>query len=53
MKPQQIVTLRFSVSKSVAATPAIRAWDALIPPEKLDAYRRRLDLKGYPGQPDH
>jgi alpha-mannosidase len=52
VKQQQIVTLRFSTAKSVAATPAVRAWDALIPPEKLDAYRRRLDLKGYPGQPN-
>jgi alpha-mannosidase len=52
VKPQQIITLRFAVSKSVAATPAIRAWDALIPPGKLDAYRRRQDLKGYPGQPE-
>jgi alpha-mannosidase len=53
VKPQQIVTLRFRTSKSVAAPPAIRAWDALIPPHKLDAYRQRLDLRGYPGQPEH
>lgn len=52
VKPQQIITLRFSTASSVASPPAIRAWDALIPPEKLDAYRRRLDLKGYPGQPE-
>ncbi len=51
--PQQIVTLRFAAAKSVAVPPAIRGWDALIPPHKLDAYRQRLDLKGYPGQPEH
>jgi alpha-mannosidase len=53
VKPQQIVTLRFPTAKRVAVPPAIRAWDAVIPPGKLDAYRRRLDLKGYPGKPDY
>jgi alpha-mannosidase len=49
VKPQQIVTLRFAAPAAVAVPPAIRAWDALIPPAKRGAYRQHLDAKGYPG----
>jgi hypothetical protein len=32
VKPRQIVTLRFSTGRIVAVPPAIRAWDAVVPP---------------------
>ncbi len=52
VQPQQIVTLRFATASAAPAAPAIRAWDALVPPEKLPALHQYSEARGYPGRPD-
>ena len=49
LRRQQIVTLRFATESAVPVPPAIRSWDALVPPGKLAAFRRHSAAQGYPG----
>jgi alpha-mannosidase len=49
VRPQQIVTLRFATTSAAPVAPAIRSWDALVPPEKLPALHQHANLLGYPG----
>jgi alpha-mannosidase len=53
VQPQQIVTLRFATATAVPVPPAIRAWDALVPPGKLPAFRKHSQEHGYPGGEPH
>jgi len=49
VKPQQIVTLRFRTSKSVAEIKPLLAWDELVPEAKRAALHQYLpDKKGHP-----
>ena len=49
VQPQQILTLRFATADAVPVPPAIRSWDAVIPPAKLAAFHHYAPAHGYPG----
>lgn len=49
VRPQQIVTMRFSTTSAVAAIAPLTEWDALVPAAKRPALRRYLpEVKGHP-----
>ncbi len=49
VRPQQIVTLRFTTDKPVDEIQPLLKWDELVPPHKLAALRKRMpDCKGHP-----
>ncbi|MDO8543381.1 MAG: glycoside hydrolase family 38 C-terminal domain-containing protein [Opitutaceae bacterium] len=49
VRPQQIVTLRFTTRAAVAEVTALTAWDPLVPAGKREALQRYLpDVKGHP-----
>ncbi|MBS1877445.1 MAG: hypothetical protein JSU00_29810 [Acidobacteria bacterium] len=48
VRPQQIVTLRFRTSTSVAEPQPLTEWDLTVPPNKLAALHEYSDEKGHP-----
>ncbi|MGO8753272.1 MAG: hypothetical protein ACLQNE_45625 [Thermoguttaceae bacterium] len=49
VRPQQIVTMRLTSPQSVPEIQPLLKWDELVPPQKLEALKKRL--KGRKGHP--
>jgi alpha-mannosidase len=48
VRPQQIVTLRFGATSTVAEAELITKWDAMVPPAKLPMLHQYSSEKGHP-----
>ncbi len=48
VRPQQIVTLRFSAASAVPEPALVTSWDAMVPPAKLPMLHQYSNEKGHP-----
>jgi alpha-mannosidase len=47
VRPQEIVTLRFTVDSAVAEPEPLRSWDRIVPAEKRQYLAKRITKKGF------